>query len=646
MSNKISDDPSPHGLGTEKEDTKDDEQAETFEKREETARGVFDFDEDATVSGKFENPLAGIPKRKLFQDVENFCKKYDMMDKFEMMKKGALISQAPYHAHSIAELDPEDHAVLDHEAKHKWSQPWTLYFLTVMCSLGAATQGMDETCNAGAVAYWPDQLGVSGMPNATYIEGLIVGAPYLACAVLGCWLNEPLNRWFARRGTIWISCFVAAFASIWEAFTYSKWQLFAARFVLGLGIGAKSSTIPVYAAECSPAPIRGALVMQWQVWTAFGIMLGDIMGVAFYSLPEDVAWRFMLGSSCVPPLFVMVQVYFCPESPRWLIQNNKIPKAYKSFLRIRNSELEACRDLFYTYVAVEMERKVNKGKNFLAMLWELFSIPRNRRATAASWIIMFGQQFCGVNVIAYYAVTIFIQSGYTRPQALLFAMGTGILNWVFALPAFFTIDTFGRRFLLLVTFPFLAITLLWTGMSFFIGETDENDNCIGNCTTRTAMITTGMYLYEVFYSPGMGPVPFSYSAEVFPIQVRDVGMASATAVLWAFNFVLSFSWPPLVEAFQPQGAFGWYAAWCIILWILANAFPLVLLFFPETKELTLEELDAVFNVHTHKQMQRGLKEPGYWLQKGVFRRDVELPPLVDIQALRGTREDEHLYGGA
>lgn len=133
-------------------------------------------------------------------------------------------------------------------------------------------------------------------------------------------------------------------------------------------------------------------------------------------------------------------------------------------------------------------------------------------------------------------------------------MGTGILNWIFALPAFFTIDTYGRRFLLLVTFPFLSVMLLWTGMSFFIGETDTDGNCVANCTARTAMILTGMYLYEVFYSPGMGPVPFSYSAEVFPIQVscnkafslsvpwllrflqvRDVGMASAIAVLWGFN---------------------------------------------------------------------------------------------------------------
>lgn len=116
-------------------------------------------------------------------------------------------------------------------------------------------------------------------------------------------------------------------------------------------------------------------------------------------------------------------------------------------------------------------------------------------------------------------------------------------------------------------------------MSFFLPK---------HTTKRTAMITTGMYLYEVFYSPGMGPVPFSYSAESFPIQVslaslasnpcinthqvRDVGMASATAVLWAFNFILSFTWPALVQAFKPQGAFGWYAAWCGILWLLSKHF--------------------------------------------------------------------------
>ena len=138
-------------------------------------------------------------------------------------------------------------------------------------------------------------------------------------------------------------------------------------------------------------------------------------------------------------------------------------------------------------------------------------------------------------------------------------------------------DTYGRRPLLLTTYPFLSLTMLWTGLSFLIPSEQK--------LTRTAMITTGMYLFECFYSPGMGPVPFSYSAESFPIQVRDVGMAFATATTWCFNFILSLTWPLVVKAFTNAGGFGWWAAWNVILWFLT------LLFMPETKgELTTEKL--------------------------------------------------------
>jgi hypothetical protein len=117
-----------------------------------------------------------------------------------------------------------------------------------------------------------------------------------------------------------------------------------------------------------------------------------------------------------------------------------VEKAYHSFQRIRNTKLEACRDLFYTNVGVELERKVNKGKNLSSLFWELFSVPRNARAAMASWIIVFGQQFCGVKrdcirvhspllscqilltTRRQYSTTIFVHGGYSRPQALLFSM--------------------------------------------------------------------------------------------------------------------------------------------------------------------------------------------------------------------------------
>ncbi|OOG00304.1 hypothetical protein ASPCADRAFT_502650 [Aspergillus carbonarius ITEM 5010] len=580
---------------------------------------VFDIEgRSGGLNAVFENPLAGIPREQLLTDVESFCRQYGLEDHLDNFRKGALISQNPKAALDLPDLTDEDKEIIRREQTHKWSQPWQLYFMAAMCSLAAAVQGMDETVNNGAQAIYLKQLGITSPRFSDrmqdYLTGLVVGAPYLACALVGCWLTEPLNRYLARRGTIFLSCFIAAVASIWEGVANSWVNLFIARFVLGLGIGSKSSTVPVYAAECSPAPIRGALVMMWQMWTAFGIMLGNIMGVAFMGLSADLSWRLMLGSTVVLPIIVCAQVYLCPESPRWLIQHNQINKAFTSFRTLRPSDLQAARDLYYAYIQVELERKVNTGKNFFTMFVELFTIPRNRRATLASWIVMFLQQFCGVNVIAYYSTTIFEDSGYSTQQALLASMGTGILNWVFALPAFFTIDTWGRRNLLLFTFPFLAICLLWCGFSFWIDPDDSTSK------KRVAMVTTGMYLFEVFYSPGEGPVPFTYSAEAFPLQVREVGMSWATATTWCFNFILSFTWPLLLRAFKPQGAFGWYAAWCVIGWFL------VLLFVPETKELTLEELDQVFSVSTRKHAAYQLKNAWWHFRVWVLRQKLEPLP--------------------
>ncbi|KAL2862830.1 sugar porter family MFS transporter [Aspergillus lucknowensis] len=613
------------GATESSDSSKDVRPAAEHREQPKTAHGIYDVEgrDQNKLSAIFENPLAGVPREQLFEDVDRFCRQYALEEHIDLFRKGALISQNPAVAETLPELNEEEREALRRETTHKWSQPWQLYFMATMCSLAAAVQGMDETANNGAVVIYPRLLGIEAdrfSPQMQdYITGLVVGAPYLACAIVGCWLTEPLNRYFARRGTIFISCVIAAVASIWEGVANSWVNLFLARFVLGLGIGSKSSTVPVYAAECSPAPIRGALVMMWQMWTAFGIMLGNIMGVAFMNVGEDLSWRLMLGSTVVLPIIVCAQVYFCPESPRWLIEHNKIAGAFKSFRTLRPTDLQAARDLYYAYVGVELERKVNKGKNFFTMFLELFTIPRNRRATLASWIVMFLQQFCGVNVIAYYSTTIFLESGYSVQEALLASMGTGILNWVFAIPAFLTIDTWGRRNLLLFTFPWLAICLFWSGFSFWIEED------IMNSRKRVAMVTTGMYLFEVFYSPGEGPVPFTYSAEAFPLHVREVGMSWATATTWCFNFILSFTWPMLLRAFKPQGAFGWYAGWCLVGWVL------VLLFVPETKELTLEELDRVFSVSTRHHATYQMRNAIWHFRTWILRQKLEpLPKLYEL----------------
>jgi len=240
---------------------------------------------------------------------------------------------------------------------------------------------------------------------------------------------------------------------------------------------------------------------------------------------------------------------------------------------------------------------------------------------------MFMQQFCGINVIAYYSSSIFIQSGFSTVSSLIASWGFGMLNFTFAIPAFLTIDKYGRRTLLLITFPLMAIFLLVAGFGFFI---DQETNKQG----RLGCIIIGIYLFTCVYSSGEGPVPFTYSAEAFPLYIRDLGMLWATATCWFFNFILSFTWPRLVNAFTSQGAFGYYAAWNMV------GFFLVLWFLPETKGLTLEELDEVFAVSAMKHAKYQTQSLLNSIQRVVLRRTIApLPPLYDHQRLAVTNPE-------
>jgi MFS family permease len=137
------------------------------------------------------------------------------------------------------------------------------------------TSHRDQTAINGAQIYFREALGL----HDDNLLGLVNGAPYLCCA-LACCLNYPLNKYLERRGVIFATCLISSVTCLLQAFSQKWWHLFLARFALGFGIGPKSATIPIYAAEAAPENIRGALVMMWQMWTAFGIMCGYLSGVA------------------------------------------------------------------------------------------------------------------------------------------------------------------------------------------------------------------------------------------------------------------------------------------------------------------------------------------------------------------------------
>jgi len=175
-------------------------------------------------------------------------------------------------------------------------------------------------------------------------------------------------------------------------------------------------TVPVFSAENAPTNIRGGLVMSWQVWTAFGIFIGTCANLVVADVGE-IAWRLQLASAFIPAVPLVLGVWFTPESPRWLMTKRNHSQAYRSLLRLRNSPLQAARDLYYINALLVQEdvlleeAGLSKAANMFTRFVELFTIPRIRRATIASGIVMLAQQMCGINIIAFYSSTIFVQAG-------------------------------------------------------------------------------------------------------------------------------------------------------------------------------------------------------------------------------------------
>ncbi|KAK0639339.1 hypothetical protein B0T16DRAFT_463028 [Cercophora newfieldiana] len=578
------------------------------------------------ASKKLANPLSGLSRERLGAMGEDYARLAGLTSEEDIraFRLGAMISGDNTDYDTIPDLTEREREVLERETTHKWSQPRILYWVIIICSICAAVQGMDETVVNGAQSFYKHAFGIGTKSERdTWLLGLTNAAPYLCCAFLGCWLTDPLNKKFGRRGTIFITCGISALACFWQAFTNTWWHMFIARFALGLGIGPKSATTPIFAAECSPPRLRGALVMQWQVWTAFGIMIGFVADLAFYFVPDHgielgLNWRLMMGSAMIPAVVVCCLAYICPESPRWYLSKNRHKGAFDSIRQLRYEKVQAARDLFYMHTLLEAEKEVmSVGK--ANRLKEMFTIRRNRNAMVASETVMFLQQFCGINVIAYYSSEVFLDANFSEVSALSASLGFGIINWLFALPAFYTIDTYGRRNLLLTTFPLMALFLFFTGFSFWIPE---------DTPAHIACIALGVYLFAAVYSPGEGPVPFTYSAEAYPLYIRPIGMSLATATTWFFNFVLAVTWPSLLAAFKPQGAFSWYAGWNII------GFFMVLFLVPETKEKTLEELDAVFDVPLRSTIAYGAKQAGWFWGHVAMRGGVAKPEPPHVRLAR------------
>ncbi|CAG8283231.1 unnamed protein product [Penicillium salamii] len=575
-----------------------------------------------TARSKCSNPLKRSSKAELLAEVESFARENGLWDHLPIFRKGALVAQNPTEFESINELDEEDRTVLRNELTRKWHHPKALWLTIFTCSVGAAVQGWDQTGSNGANLSFPTEFGIgSNSAHDKWILGLINSAPTIAMTLLGCWLSDPINNLVGRRGAIFIAgCF--SFCSVLGSALTQNWsQLLVCRLLLGTGMGIKSSTTSVYASENAPANIRGTLAMTWQLYVAFGIFLGFSANLAVVNI-EKIAWRLQLGSAFIPAIPLLCCIFLCPESPRWYIKKGRTADAFASLCKLRFTELQAARDLYLMYVQYRQETDlISRGGNALKRFCQLFTVPRIRRANLAASVVMIAQQMCGINIISFYSSTIFTEAGISEENALWASWGFGLVTFIFAIPALRTIDTFGRRPLLLTTFPHMAWSLLAAGCCYLIPD-------VG--TTRLAMMALFIFIFAAFYAPGQGPVAYPYAAEVFPLSHRELGMAWAVSINAGGASVLALTFPYMLTAFSPTGAFGFYCGLNVL------AFFMIFFWVPETKELTLEELDYVFALSTWKFMKYQCTDavPYFITHWILWKRDAKLRPLYDFSETR------------
>lgn len=217
-----------------------------------------------------ENPLTRQSKEECSVAAEAWAAKHGLEEHSALFAKAALVARDPERFEMVTTLTDDEREALIYERDHKWHGPKMLWYSIGLCAIGAATQGWDQTGSNGANLSFPEEFGLLGSDWGEWIIGLINSIIFLTAGLIGAFIVDPLNKYLGRRGEICLTAICLTATPIGSACAQSWQGLFAARFIMGIGIGAKNATVPIYSAEMAPHRIRGALVMFWQLWVVIG----------------------------------------------------------------------------------------------------------------------------------------------------------------------------------------------------------------------------------------------------------------------------------------------------------------------------------------------------------------------------------------
>ena len=449
-----------------------------------------------------------------------------------------------------------------------------LLFLALASAMGGFLFGYDWVVIGGAKPFYENFFDISTMPT---LQGWAMSS-----ALIGCIFGAVISGFVADRLGRKIPLILAAALFIVSAFGTGYVDNFTPfivyRLIGGLGIGLASTLSPMYIAEIAPAKYRGQFVAINQLTLVIGILVAQIANYLIAdTIPENstqkmilnswngqTGWRWMFWAELIPAVLFFVLMFIVPKSPRFLMKINDRPKA-KDVLAKIGGEAYAEEELNNIQLTLD-ENKTAK------LSLSHFKSPRIKPILIIGIVLAVFQQWCGINIIFNYAEEIFTAAGYSVGDMLFNIVITGSVNLIFTLVAMRTVDSWGRRKLMLFGSISLGVVYAVLGGAYYMQFTGW---------PVLVLVITAIAIYSM----SLAPITWVVLSEIFPNKIRGVAMSIATFSLWVASFILTFTFPILNDALGASGTFWVYSFICVAGFIFIKSR------LPETKGKSLEEIE-------------------------------------------------------
>ncbi|NOU96866.1 sugar porter family MFS transporter [Paenibacillus sp. LMG 31456] len=461
---------------------------------------------------------------------------------------------------------PKGDIKLEHNPD-KYNEQVSIKFVTlvsIVAALGGVLFGFDTAVVSGAIGFMEHKFQLNQVEVGWAVSCLIIGC------IIGAAMSGLLSDRFGRKKVLIAAAALFIIGSLGSAIPATFSGYIIARIIGGIGIGITSTLCPLYNAEIAPAKYRGRLVALNQLAIVTGIFLTYFINLGISSYGDDAwdistAWRWMFAVGSIPGFLFLVLLLFVPESPRWLIKQGRPAEALPILLRIHGEALAK-------QEVLDIKESFKQETGSIRQLFK----PGLRVALIVGVGLAVLQQVTGINAVMYYAPEIFKATGAGTNASLIQTILVGFINFLFTILALWLIDKVGRKVLLLIGTSSMALCLLVIGIAFQTGH------------AAGPWVLIFILLYVASFAISLGPVVWVIISEIFPNRIRGKATAIAAMALWAADYVVSQSFPPLLNSAGPA----------ITFWIF-GIMSLFTFFFtwrivPETKGKSLEEIESLW----------------------------------------------------